>query len=271
MDDKTSNDRRTEEGQLTWTSPDGVKHEFRMSSRVMYLDVVEVWQSNSLPYQEDGAEPKPLTRSIRGKAVMEDRSIQVIGEPETKSKTLVVTIGEMAPSDVQRYQSGELRAVSLSYNKSDWEIGNESEWWVQIYLPSPQIQPIRDAIESGKLTKLSLGLRLQNAYVTDYYAPISLSIDWYLNSGEYVADLASGSVFSLIVETKPFNLLSPIADVEQEPAHEDDASPVQTPPDVVSAEALTRLAAKADDLVKYSRRIFWTLVVIAFFTAVRGG
>jgi hypothetical protein len=246
---------------VAWTSAEGEKEEFQTSGRSLYIDVLELFRGYSLPYPcEDETETKSLTTRLAGKGVIDDRSIQVIGQPETKNKNISVSFWDLEPN----VNHSNSHAASLGYMEHDWEIGNDAQWWVQIYLPKVQFQTLQEAVERGNLTKLSVGLLFENLYVTEWYAPPSAKVDWFLAPGKYTADLARGKVDAINIETKSVDL-RPIAPIETEDAFtESEEHQYRTEPVDKLIVALEPLSKSIDGVTKYLKWIFWALVVLSF-------
>lgn len=246
---------------VAWTSAEGVKEEFQTSGRSLCIDVLELCRAHSMPYQGEGEiESKPLATRLVGKGVIDDRSIQVIGRPETRTKNISVSFWDLEPN-INHHNS---HAASLGYMEHDWEIGNDSQWWVQIYLPKVHFQTLQETVERRNLTKLSVGLLFENLYVTEWYAPPSAKVDWFLAPGKYTADLARGKVDALNIETLSVNL-RPIAPIETdgEPTQSEDPKYRTEPVDNLVI-ALTPLIRAVDEAKKYLKWIFWALVVLSF-------
>lgn len=246
---------------VAWTSAEGEKEEFQTSGRSICIDVLELCRAHSLPYQGEGEiESKPLTTRLVGKGVIDDRSIQVIGQPETKTKNISISFWDLEPN----INHNNSHAASLGYMAHDWEIGNDAQWWVQIYLPKVQFQTLLETVERGNLTKLSVGLLFENLYVTEWYAPPSAKVDWFLAPGKYTADLARGKVDAINVETKSVEL-RPIAPVETDDALcQSENHQYRTEPVDKLTVALEPLTKSVDGVTKYLKWIFWALVVLSF-------
>jgi hypothetical protein len=246
---------------VAWTSADGTKDEFQTSGRSLCIDVLELCRAHSLTYQGEGeTEAKALTTRLVGKGVIDDRSIQVIGQPETKNKNISVSFWDLEPN----INHNNSHAASLSYMEHDWEIGNDAQWWVQIYLPKVQIQTLQEVVERGNLTKLSVGLLFENLYVTEWYAPPSAKVEWFLAPGKYTADLARGKVVAVNIETKSVDL-RPIASIETMGSfpQSEELQYRAEPIDKLIA-ALEPLSKSIDGVTKYLKWIFWALVVLSF-------
>jgi len=113
---------------------------------------------------------------IRGTASMEKGSFSIIGEPANRSKKLALLIGAVNPVEPQR--NGITGWVG--FNRRDWEIGNDDEWWVQCDLPIDAFESLLLAISDGSASKLSIGILLKNGFTDFAYAPPSEGTNWFL-------------------------------------------------------------------------------------------
>lgn len=170
-----------EHGEILYTDTDGKTHTY-YPTRNIWLEVqtLEVLTILGDP-KEEGAEP-PLLNRVRGAAMLEDRSISVVGDPESKVRTLTISFeaGDWRPKpeepkpelfpSMHTYLGGAM----LGFNRADWEIGNSDDWWIVCYLPKLFIEALVTDIRSGQLYGMKLSLVLRDLYTTEHrMAPVS--------------------------------------------------------------------------------------------------
>lgn len=130
--------------------------------------------------REDGDHGPPRTITyITGIArLSSDYDLSVIGEPDNKTVTVGLSFRPDDSSDLIEESENERnesryrlsrphgRAV-LGFNRADWEIQPDDEWWLECRLHSTALQPLIDAISAGTLTQARLSVRLHNLYTDE--------------------------------------------------------------------------------------------------------
>jgi len=175
----------------------------------------------------DGKTGLPLV-TIRGRANIEGDSLCIIGNAGNSGSRLALTIfscewpaaEEVSPppaegTDLQRFfRANDFGLAELGYTTADWEIGNTTEWWLQLTIPRQSLSVLSAAVEAGRARLVRAGIHFDSLYVHDQWAPPSVNITWYLRPGSDGdpdnPDIAFGmlSSFSWANQTVP----------EQEPA-----------------------------------------------------
>lgn len=123
-------------GEILYTDKDG-KETTYYPCRSIWLEVQTLEVLTVLGDPKDGAEP-PLVTRVRGTAALEDQSISVVGDPQSKVHTLTISFdaGDWTPKPVEPKEGefpsfhGELGGAMLGFNRADWEIGNDDDWWI---------------------------------------------------------------------------------------------------------------------------------------------
>lgn len=89
----------------------------------------------------------------------------------TKTVTLVfnsndqLDLSEAAKADSALLGLFEpLGLCTMCFNKADWEIVGNDEWWMEVNVHSAILQELVDAISNGTLTETKLGIRLDNLF-----------------------------------------------------------------------------------------------------------
>lgn len=262
MDDKPAIEIEKTERGVAWTDAEGKRHEYERPIRTLSLQFQGLGAVLSLIRLTDEPFDTPLSARLRGKAIIEDRSLSVIGMPETSAKTIDVSFAALDEIGLERNKEGA-KPVCLSYTEYDWEFDSEPGWWAQITLPLSQFQLLAQAYESGKLIKLSVGLDMQDMFLDQaYYVPRD-KLNWFIEPEKYGAKLVRGDVKVLSIETSSLDLRPPAPpDTDMEASNEEPAYKPQ-PQDTI-APALNNLANKVESVQKALRWIFWVLVVLLF-------
>jgi hypothetical protein len=263
MEGKRVGDIEQTERGVAWTDAEGQRHDYERPIRTLYLRIQELASIFSLnQFQDDAPLDSPLSPELRGNALIEDRSLSVIGRPETSSRAIDVSFVALDETRLARIREGA-RPVQLSYMESDWEIGNDAGWWTRITLPVSQFQLLAEAYESGKLTKVSIGLDMEHMFLDQgFYVPRD-RLDWFVEPTTSGAKMVNGEVAALTIETAPIDLRPP---EPREPGMDvaDDIPDSKPKPKDSIAPALNNLADKIEGVQKVLVWIFWVLVVLLF-------
>ena len=149
---------------------------------------------------------KFVRRTIHGNAISED-SVCIIGSAlKTKEFSFSLRADESAVEDWQHITSDteiknhdELSAnkarrfeiitqrckesaptAFLGYTEKDWEIGNKSDWWIEVLVPEFVMVQLEQDIAAGVIEKLHFGIKWIAGLVDQKYAPPSVSVTWGL-------------------------------------------------------------------------------------------
>lgn len=220
-----------------------------------------------------------LTSSLVGSVTLEGRSIAVIGDPKSETQTLSIRfrpLDDQARIDAEQLAQEEdkpLRSatVAVGFSRSDWEIGNDDEWFIDCHLPQGTFDALSAAVESGKLEALSLGLQLTNVYSDDDWAPPAMRTNWFLrpNRSDGTIDfpeMAHGDV-RVLCFTHPEVILRPKA-YPDEPDQGFDVEEAAVPTPDLTVTALNTLARNIETLHGTLKLLGWlvvgALVILAF-------
>lgn len=228
----------TDHGEIEHTDKAGKKHTYYpCSNNWLIVESLEVLTALGEP-RESNTEPQVLTR-VRGIAKLEDRSISVVGDQSSKTKTITVSFeagGGQSRKDVKTEDflsfTTPLGGAMLGFNRADWEIGNENEWWVSCYVTEKFVSALVESIRSGQLASVHLGLALKGLYTTEHsYAPISMRGDLFIrpNARDNTIEnpeMARGHVSSLHFASTKIDLRNP---VPIEETSSDPEEPTSTP------------------------------------------
>jgi hypothetical protein len=266
-----------EHGEILYTDKEGKEHTYypcrNIWLEVQTLEILTVLSDS----EEDGKEPNLVTR-VRGTAVLEDRSISVAGDPKSKVRKLTISfeIGEWRlkaeepKEDEFPSPSAHLGGAMLGFNRADWEIGNDDDWWISCYLPKTFIDALVFDIRRGQLDSMRLRLALRSLYTTEHsWAPVSSRGDLFIrpdrrDNSLAIPDMAQGYVDAIHFSSAPRDLRKP-EPVEPLDPEDEDAPPA---PDPV-ATAIAALAARVEATRSTIKWVGGFIVVALLFVAGR--
>lgn len=117
---------------------------------------------------------------IRGTAVLNQRSLSVMGRPEIKvhAASAILKVAQetldpnkmplAAPTD-QFMLSNPIGAVYLGFNPSDWEAGSEDEWYLEIYIPENSFRSFLQRIIKGEIENIQGRASVWGLYSPDHW------------------------------------------------------------------------------------------------------
>lgn len=204
---------------------------YRRTSRSLYLTVSDLAPFEYLD-DTNSNKTETLSRRIRGKAILEDRAISVIGDKKNSSRELELTF-RVLTEEQREYSSNTLREARASSNsneatnntlssfvskepeyldsmlcftKSDWEIGNPDEWWLEVYLSEEVFGRFYDRLIAGQVRRLSLGFKFVDIYSDSLFDPPSYKgMTWLLrpslsDGNPYNPEPATGKLHTFSLE-----------------------------------------------------------------------
>lgn len=180
--------------------------EYKVPTRTLHLQVKNISISYSL---SDTDTQSDLLPSLCGAAtLMDSKGISVIGIPNTNSKSISISFYEQQEPPKTTDSGDNTKQATLSYTESDWEVELSSEWWIEAYIPSNQFKKLVDLIEKDRITNIYIGLQSTDLYVriTDFHAPPSIPVEWFLKPAEHSAELALCNINLLHINTKQIEL-----------------------------------------------------------------
>lgn len=263
-------------GELVIELPDGQENTYyRNPNRFMRLFLRQLQVVKTLrdsDFDQMGRAQK-LTLSVVGTAELEDPSISVIGDPDSKTRTLHISFNAPSATDAEylkeieseNQQEGEgLRysSAEVGFNRSNWEVGDKDEWFVSCQVSAGVLNDITSAIFDGSLRGLTLVLNLRDIYSDDKWAPPSVRTKWFLrpdkadNSINYPTN-AHGAIAGLKLELMSADLKD---EAEQNVEQGDASEPAKAQPDP-STLALNLCADNIDKLSKMVKQVGWLTLV----------
>lgn len=292
-----------ENGGLKFTDEDGKTTQYRQElHRRIYVEARSLSLGDSIEDDDESATAQWTTRSaIHGSAVLEDRSISVIGNPESKTKRIAL---EIRPESVESHAKSVDRAqrhqkehftkeilpgvervlgfydANLYYFPADFEIGNESYWTLVLRIAEETFNELAEAVLLKRLIQFKVSAIMRGAYIQAHheYVPFSMKIDWFLrphqdNDGNVDLDRLPEQAFGKIDSwnTKYATVELPET-VEPEPTVTTDADVNDEPRKASDAEntlaALERITAAVTSLGTKVISAAWllaiALVIVAF-------
>ena len=274
--------REGERAQIIYKDGEGKEHTYYPARYANF--VVEDLQTLVVLNEPPEGQSQPgIVRRIRGTARLEDRGLSVVGDPKSKTRTLAMSFEasdwrpkreSIADDELGTSLSSFLGGAMLGFNRRDWEIGSDDEWWSACYLPKSFVEQLEAAIVSGQLNSVRVGLALRGLYSDEGdWAPVSARSNLFIRPSRQDndighPDLANGFVSSIVFTTTKVNLRQP---PELEPVKPmDDFEPSSLPAAVepVSA-AIVALAARVEATRSTIKWVGGFIVVALLFVAGR--
>jgi hypothetical protein len=264
---------KTKKG-VVWTDPEGKRHDYeREAIRTLELRVLDLQIcTGTVTYSNSDPIDVPFGTHIRGKACLADRSIEIIGAPGTRDSKMVIDFGALTDDRkawvFEKADEGIIRQAALGYIKANWEIGNDSEWFVSLFIPSSQMDELLDAILNNRIANMTACISSPDLYVDDPYAPPSAKIGWFVCPDEYGSAMISGRVHSINYNSVTLDL-RPTAPSEPDSTEEQDEyfKPATEQDKVVPA--IDRLTEKVGKLTTYIGWLVFIVFVIGFMLGAR--
>lgn len=266
-------------GEILYTDIAGVEHTYypchTIWIEVQTLEVLTVLGD----CKEEGQEP-PLVTRVRGTVALEDRSISVVGDPKSKVRRLTISFdaGDWKPKPVEPTEgdlpmlTSELGGAMLGFNRADWEIGNDDDWWISCYLPKAFIDALVTDIRNSHIDGMKLSLAFRDLYTTEHsWAPVSSRGDLFIRPNRNdntiaIPDVATGHVTSIHFTSAPRDLRKPEPVEPVEPEYEDTLP--EPAPDPV-AVAIVALEARVEQMRSTLKWIGGFIVLALLFVAGR--
>lgn len=267
-------------GDVLYTDKAGLKHTY-YSCRSIWLEVQTLEVVTVLgDCKGEGQEP-PLVTSARGTVALQDRSISVVGDPKSKVRRLSIgfNAGDWKPKPVEPTEDelpmlpSELGGAMLGFNRADWEIGNDDDWWISCYLPKAFVDALVADIRNGQIDGMKLSLALRGLYTTEHsWAPVSSRSDLFIRPDRKdntiaIPDMATGYVRSIHFTSVPRDLRKPEPVVPIEPVEPEHESTPPAPDPV--AIAITALGARVEQIRSTLKWIGGFIVLALLFVAGR--
>lgn len=183
-----------ENGALIETREDGKEENYYPKQFATHWSCEKLQVRQGFAYREEGDQdpPKTITYVTGIARLSSDYDVSVIGEPENKAATVEVSFRPDDSSDLLEESENEKkesryrlsrpygRAI-LGFNRADWEIRSDDQWWLECRLHSTALQPLIDAITAGTLKQANLSVRLNNLYTDEPpYVPFSREAHLFL-------------------------------------------------------------------------------------------
>lgn len=263
-----------EDGSIEHADPDGLKRTY-YPGRQVWLDLqdLQVWRH----LRESEADGAPnLVMQAQGEARLEDYDLSIIGEPTNKTRSVRVSVEardlgatlEEADNVLGISLSKPLGAAQLGFSRSDWEIGNSDEWWLSCYVTGDTLRGLADAVTTGALQSVKLGLRLKDLYTTEHpMAPISGRANLFLrpNRGDNTIEwpqCATGYIIHLSMSLERVDMRP--TEAKQDDDSREHMEVREVPPDPI-AVAIGALTASVGGL---RRTIKWVGGIAAVFLVI---
>lgn len=172
--------------ELIETGEDGKERFYYPKRYTVRLECEKLQVCSVVSFEEGDENIRPAAKPrIRGIARIESSAnVSLIGEPENRAVRFELSIladespGLLNPSENEVndkemfFLSKPFGRACMGFNRADWEIDSDDQWWLEVRLNGQLLQPVIEAINSGHLERLSLGVQLKNLFTDEHpYAP----------------------------------------------------------------------------------------------------
>lgn len=279
--------------ELVFTDAKGVEHKYRQPIRTLKVEALSLFLADNYGTAdvEGDMQPSP-TRVINGVGRIDDGPLSVIGDPERSTNTVSLSIRPRTAvkhRELVAKQSGQTKDadtadvpntaadVILGFNAGDWEIGNDDDWWLAVDVSEEVFSSLVSGIQRQQVAQLSIGVRLNNIFTDEYYAPPSMRVKWFLRPAKKDGDtkwpeIAHGAINWLSArghEIKFGETARPTGEADDDEVQ----APTAPPPFAAAAEGLDRATAAITASISSLRttivRAAWivagALVIVALF------
>ncbi|BDC45849.1 Na/Pi cotransporter family protein [Paraburkholderia terrae] len=126
-----------------------------------------------------GAAHAVLSNSICGTACLDDGELSIMGEPWITTPTAHVTFAsrEISSADYDGLRNLQkalgttfsdipLGIARIGFNREDDELHESALWWASFNVPSSCVEGLKEAIETGRLRNVRLGLCVTGLYAS---------------------------------------------------------------------------------------------------------
>lgn len=211
---------------------------------------------------ESQAELKPY---VRGVASLERGSISVIGAPSFNTERLSIAFRVRDEERAARYlaetneeNKGRLPHVFLGFNRADWEVGSDDEWYVECEVTQATFETLVNSIFTGNMQEMSIGLQLHDIYSDDNWSPPSAWSSWFLRPSKddnrvKTPVSAQGEIASLILKLNTVDLKPKVNQLIED---EEERNPRLTDVEVPDAQAIA-IQTLATNVEKLRGTVKW--------------
>ncbi len=234
---------------LVIEGPDGQSQTFHLgTNRTMSLHIRQLrvsrhpsGQSVLLGLDDDELKSPPaVSFYVRGQATIEGGSIPVIGAPENTSNILDIGFSAFDGDIYQKRRAwardsgmaARYAQVTLGFVRYQQSVSASDDWFVECELAADALRGLADAVHSGRLQAMTIGLALGRIYLDDWTRPQEQT-NWFLrpnrrdNNGDDPQRM-HGDVTRLCFDRTSLNRRSPLgARVEREAPNVTDAGPMR--------------------------------------------
>lgn len=274
--------REGDRAQIIYKDGEGKEHKY-YPARYAYFVVENLQTLVALNEPQEGQTAPVIVRRICGTARLEDRGLSVVGDPKSQTHTLTMSFEASdwrpkrepaADDELGTMFSPVLGGAMLGFNRHDWEIGNDDEWWSACHLPQQFVEQLEAAIISGQVTSVRVGLALRGLYSDEGdWAPVSARSNLFIRPNRKdndigSPDLANGFVSSIVFTTTMVNLRKPPEPESVEPTDDFEPPPRPALADPVST-AIAALAARVEATRSTIKWVGALIVVALLFVAGR--
>ncbi|HKR43009.1 MAG TPA: Na/Pi symporter [Paraburkholderia sp.] len=162
---------------LEWLRDDGSISTFKLKGSI-WLHLQDLRVVRQLEPVNRAAHAA-LSTSICGTASLDDSELSIIGEPWIATRTVHVTFAsrEMSGADHDAFRNLQetlgttfsdipLGTTRIGFNRQDDELHESALWWASFNVPASCMDGLQEAIETGRLRVVRLGLCVTGVYAS---------------------------------------------------------------------------------------------------------
>jgi hypothetical protein len=293
MDEKRIAQVEEIDGRTVRLTTDEGTQDFRVPIRTFWLDAVSLTLVNRMS-GVDGAHPdqRKLNRHITGAARMKDTSICVIGDLETRSKSIELSIHPVTESEhkaaiereaariarggeTDEWNSFQYNDALLCFQAADWEIPLTASWWIQLNIPESIFEYLWTDVKKQAVSTLHFGVTFRNLYCDDDFSPPSQPVNWFLrpsirDGDTRIPELAQGTISALSYKNDTARVAGEDEATEEDA---DDVEPQATDIDEAARrhdetlQALALLSQSIHQIGKIARSAAWVVAIAILLSA----
>lgn len=208
-----------DEDKLVVETRDGEEQTYCLNpSRTMYLHARRLQTSSEANLFRFDGDSLGLTPEsplfVRGMATLEDRSIAVIGDPDSAACTLA--IGFHALDDelwLKHKELAQMLGKAPHYTHARVGLARDSgdiddDWFVECQVPPATLRAMANAVSRGAMPAMRVGLALRGIYSSGARASQPVKTGWYLRPNRRdnsvdAPEMAYGDITLLSFEEAP--------------------------------------------------------------------
>lgn len=174
-------------------------------------------------------------------------------------------------------EDGPTDAV-IGYIHQDWEIGNDSYYFLEIDWPRARFERLADLIAKDRIKRCTLGLKSHQLFTDCFHAPPSMSVGWYLRPHKETGTVEraeSANCWLTVLTITEATATLTAGDETDEESHDDSDDEVEhqgMPQETIAhpaqiTESETRRLAAVESIAASLKTLPWVIGVAALIVA----